>query len=122
MYIDAALSQSHKSLPPSCNEARGGATVRKILERSTLHGIFMKFCLVFAGATNFTTMPPQLLEMLLDLFCGWLQSRVIEKGNKVMRDSETRENASKAFRISVTLAVVVAVFAIIGSSPFSRRT
>ena len=64
-----------------------------------MNQVFMKWCLLFAASTDFTRMPDQLREMLSDAFSGWLQSRVNEKGNKVMRDAEKRNNASQARQV-----------------------
>ena len=56
----------------------------------------MSWSIAYAASTGWTFAPEPLLKMLQGLFRGWGQSRVNEKANKVLRDAETRENASKA--------------------------
>ena len=66
-----------------------------MVKRSRLNLPVMKFCIVFAATVDFEYAPPQLLEIVTALMSGWLQSRINEKGAKVIRDAETRDNASK---------------------------
>ena len=44
-------------------------------------------------------MSSHLRGLLERTFGGWVQTRVNEKGNKVLRDAQARDNASKASSI-----------------------
>jgi len=70
-----------------------------MVERSRLNLPFMLFMIAYAASSQFTTVPQGMRDMLDAWRRGWLQSRVNEKGNKVLRDSENRDNASKVQRM-----------------------
>ncbi len=78
-----------------------------MVERSRLNLPFMLFMIAYAASTGFTTVPQGMRDMLVAWRRGWLQSRVNEKGNKVLRDHEQRDNASnvRLHRRSVMLSL-----------------
>ena len=55
----------------------------------------MQTVIAFAAACEFRTASSQLKQFLLSIFRTWLQSRINEKANKVLRDSDRKKNASK---------------------------
>ena len=55
----------------------------------------MQTVIAFAAAGNFLAASSQLKEFLLSIFRTWLQSRINENANKVLRESEKKKNASK---------------------------
>jgi len=58
----------------------------------------MLFCIAYGKLCNFKApMPAPMRDLLQRSARGWVQSRINEKGNKVIRDAETRNQASKAF-------------------------
>ena len=70
--------------------------LKKMTARSRFGSPLMMFCAAYAASTGFTHAPEPMLKLVRHVFEGFLQSRINEKANKVLRDSETRENASKA--------------------------
>jgi hypothetical protein len=55
----------------------------------------MQTVIAFAAAGNFLAASSQLKEFLLSIFRTWLQSRINENANKVLRESEKKKNATK---------------------------
>ena len=57
----------------------------------------MKFFIAYAVSTNFGAQPAEpMKEMLIAIFSGWLQSRIVEKANKVQREGECK-NSNKVW-------------------------
>lgn len=88
-----AVPASH---PGSRQALGGGAGVRELVGRSRLNGALMLWCIAYAASTNWAWAPSPMLQLLHHVFRGWGQSRINEKGNKVLRDCECRQGASKA--------------------------
>ena len=77
-------------------QEEGSATIKKMVKNSELNTPLMLWVIAYCMSTGFTSPPASLLTMLRRIFGSWIQSRVCEKGNKVLRDAETRSNMSKA--------------------------
>jgi len=54
------------------------------------------WCIAFAATSQWKVVNGHLLGFLKRTFEGWHQTRINEKGNKVLRDMANRDNASKA--------------------------
>ena len=72
------------------------ASVQRYVRRSALSQPVMQWCIAFAASAAWGKPPRQLLELLACVARGWLQSRINEQGNKILREGEARNNASKA--------------------------
>jgi hypothetical protein len=60
----------------------------------------MQCVIAFASLDDFRSASSQLKQYLLSIFGTWLQSRINEQANKVLRDSERAKSASKvSFRM-----------------------
>jgi hypothetical protein len=60
----------------------------------------MQCVIAFASLDDFRSASSQLKQYLLSIFGTWLQSRINEQANKVLRDSERSKSASKvSFRM-----------------------
>ena len=51
--------------------------------------------IAFALTTDFEKPTLQMIEMASAMGQSWLQSRINEEGNKIMRDAQHRNNASQ---------------------------
>ena len=56
---------------------------------------FQQWMIAFALTTDFKTPTKQMLEMASAMGQSWLQSRINEEGNKILRDNQHRNNASQ---------------------------
>lgn len=69
----------------------------KMANRCRLNQPFMLWCIALAATSQWSEVAATSLKAVLArTFSGWTQSRINEKANKVLRDSQTRDNASKA--------------------------
>ncbi len=85
-------------------QAMPSAMIQAMVKRCILEQPLMQWCMAFSACVDFTHPPKQLLEIVQALFGGWLQSRINEQANKILRDGERTDNASKvspSFRASV---------------------
>lgn len=55
----------------------------------------MQCVIAFAAACDFNTASSQLKQFLQSIFRTWLQSRINENANKVLREAERKKNATK---------------------------
>ena len=55
----------------------------------------MRVAIAFAVETDFLQPSAKIVEMVRAMM-GWMQSRINENANEILRDSEQRDNASKA--------------------------
>ena len=69
--------------------------VMKMAKRCILNQPFQQWCIAFAASVDFAYPPKQLVEMIRAFCTSWLQSRINEQGNKVLRDGEAKDNSSK---------------------------
>ena len=51
--------------------------------------------MAYAMSTDFLSVPHAMLDLAQRCFSGWLQSRINEKANKVLREAESKDNCSK---------------------------
>ena len=65
----------------------------------------MQTVIAFAAACEFRTASSQLKQFLLSIFRTWLQPRINEKANKVLREAERKKSAAK-----VALCVAFSLF------------
>ena len=72
------------------------AKLASMVARSRLNLPLMRWCIAYAASVKFGCVPEPLRELLLGIFGGFLQSYINEKGNKVMRECERINQASKA--------------------------
>ena len=79
----------------ACKERLGQSKIAHMVKRCRLQQPYMLWCIAFAMQTNFATVCPALKDMLERVFVGWVQTRINEKANKVLRDSQNRESSSK---------------------------
>ena len=70
--------------------------VKTAVSRCRLQQPFYQWCLGLAASSQFGEVIAPLASMLRDTFAGWVQSRVCEKANKVLRESEKQQNPNKA--------------------------
>lgn len=68
------------------------AAVRHLVAHMGFETPFMAWAISFAMTTGFERMPWQLREMVEKTYSGLGHSRIIEEANKLLRDTETREN------------------------------
>ena len=54
----------------------------------------MLHAIAYGASQDWATVPAGLQEIANVIGTAWIQSRINEKGNKVMRDSEQRDNRS----------------------------
>ena len=73
----------------------GYAKIANILQKHRFKQPFMLWAIYLAATSQFKGVHPTLMRMLLSLFRSWVQTRICEKANKVIRDACTRVNASK---------------------------
>ena len=66
-----------------------------MVARSRLNLPLMRWCIAYAASVKFAGAPEPLREMLTAIFAGFLQSYINEKGNKVLRECERVNSASK---------------------------
>ena len=76
-------------------EATGSSTLSDMAERCCLARPFQQWMIAFALTTDFEKPTLQLIEMASAMGQSWLQSRINEEGNKIMRDAQHRNNASQ---------------------------
>ena len=55
----------------------------------------MQCVIAFASASDFRTASSQLKQYFLSIFRTWLQSRINENANKVLREAERKKHATK---------------------------
>ncbi|MCP4242917.1 MAG: hypothetical protein GY772_20380 [bacterium] len=65
-----------------------------MVKRCVLRQPWQQWCIAFAACVNFTHPPQALREMVSALWEGWLQSRINEQGNKILREGERKDNSS----------------------------
>ena len=68
--------------------------VQRMVRRSKLGQPAMLHAIAYALSTDFAEVPTVLLDMADAIFAPQLQSRVNEKGNKVLREAEMRDALS----------------------------
>ena len=66
-----------------------------MVERSCLNAPFCLFNIAYGISTGWREAPQAMLDLIKGVFSGLIQSRIIEKANKVLRECETRESNSK---------------------------
>ena len=76
--------------------ASGNQTLKKCADRCRLNLLFVQWCIAYCASTNWTFVPHAMTELLATTFSGWLQSRIIENGNKSLRRMEQRNVAKVA--------------------------
>ena len=69
-----------------------------MVKRCRLMNPYHLWCIAFAATSQWADVRQELLFLLERTFSGWVQSRINEKGNKVIMDAH-RDNASKLNRI-----------------------
>lgn len=77
-------------------EYAGLAKVSAMVNRCRLLQPFHLWCIAFAATSQWEHVSNHLDKLLRNTFSGWVQTRINEKGNKVLRDAQMRDNASKA--------------------------
>lgn len=77
------------------SEDHAHGKVSEMTRRSRMNHPFMMWCIAYAQSTNWTTVPDGLLTLAKRAFRGWLQSRIVEKANKVVRECEQRDQNNK---------------------------
>jgi hypothetical protein len=55
----------------------------------------MQWAIAYGFLGKFKWCVPQLRELIENSFKGWIQTRVLEQGNKILREAETKDNSSK---------------------------
>ena len=70
-----------------------------MVEKCSLGHPFQQWMIAFAQTNGFKEPTPQMLEMVAAFSQTWCQSRINELGNKWLRDSEHRINASKVILV-----------------------
>ena len=68
--------------------------VQRMVRRSKLGHPVMLHAIAYALSTDFAEVPKALLDMADAIFASQLQSRINEKGNKVLREAEMRDALS----------------------------
>ena len=68
--------------------------VHRMVRRSKLGHPVMLHAIAHALSTDFAEVPKALLDMADAIFASQLQSRINEKGNKVLREAEMRDALS----------------------------
>ena len=77
----------------------GGPKLKPLVKRCRLQQLFILWCIAYCASTDWKVVPEGLRMLLEAAFSGWLQSRVVEKGNKVLRDMEKRRSTSSVVNI-----------------------
>jgi hypothetical protein len=75
-------------------EEQCSALATSLCCNSSLETPFMRVAIAFAVETDFLHPSAKIVEMVRAMM-GWMQSRINENANKILRDSEQRDNASK---------------------------
>lgn len=88
-------SSNHTRYIIICQDFIGHAKISGIVKRCRLQQPFQLWCIALAASASWTSVDPRLRDLLANSFSGWVQSRINEKGNKILRDAATRDNASK---------------------------
>ena len=68
--------------------------VQRMVRRSRLSHPVMLHAIAHALSTDFAAVPKGLMDMADAIFASQLQSRINEKGNKVLREAEMRDAIS----------------------------
>jgi hypothetical protein len=68
-------------------QASGHIVLNKLAARSVLGQPLMQWAIAFAAAKDFNSASSQLMELVRAIFQTWLQSRINEQANKILRDS-----------------------------------
>ena len=61
--------------------------VDRILQQCKFRQAFYLWCITFAAKARWRDVIPPLQRLVRSFFMSWMQTRVNEKGNKVIRDS-----------------------------------
>ena len=91
--------------PPSSSESAsyeehvGQSKIAHMVKRCRLQQAYHQWCIAFAATSQWTHVTPAFKVLLERTFSGWTQTRVNEKANKVLRDSQNRESSSKVNHI-----------------------
>ena len=85
-------------------KASQSATLMEMVDKCSLGHPFQQWMIAFAQTTGFRYPTQQMLEMISAFSQSFLQSRINEQGNKHLRDSENRVNASKVNVLSFLMA------------------
>ena len=67
-----------------------------MVKRCRLGQPYALWCIAFAAQSQWKEVSSHLKSLLERTFKGWVQTRINEKANKVLRDAQNRDNASKA--------------------------
>ena len=67
---------------------------QRMVRRSKLGQPVMLHAIAYALSTDFAAVPKGLMDMADAIFASQLQSRINEKGNKVLREAEMRDALS----------------------------
>ena len=78
----------------------GNKKIFDIRKRCRLNHAFEMWCIAFAAISQWLTVSALLDRLLRRTFKGWHQTRINEKGNKVLRDAARTDNASKVAMMS----------------------
>jgi hypothetical protein len=68
-------------------QASSHILLQKMANRSVLGQPLMQWVIAFAAAEDFNSASSQLMELVRAIFQTWLQSRINEQANKILRDS-----------------------------------
>ena len=69
---------------------------------------FFLWCAGLAATSQFKEVTLPLRKLLEDTFSGWVQSRVVEKANKVLRECEKTNNFNKASGLAARMPLLPA--------------
>lgn len=79
--------------------ARGVHSVKKLYDHSPFNTTWVQWAILFAEASGWQRVPSQLAHLVRCIVRGFGQSRINEQCNRVLRDAEIRDNASKAVKM-----------------------
>lgn len=82
-----------RSATALATKASGNPVLVDMASRCSLAQPFQQWMIAYAMSTNFTEPPSQMLELAEALSQCWLQSRINEQGNKLLRDSELKTSS-----------------------------
>ena len=75
--------------------------VQRMVRRSKLGQPVMLHAIAHALSTDFAAVPKGLMDMADAIFASQLQSRINEKGNKVLREAEERDAMSQVAHVPI---------------------
>ena len=92
--------ESDRKQQVNLSQQRRNDKISKIRKRCRLNHAFEMWCIAFAAISQWLMVNEHLDRLLRRTFSGWHQTRINEKGNKVLRDAARTDNASKVAMMS----------------------